>query len=213
MPDPTSRLRLRRRVSGPPVVFPLCGARDGPGGVSQPLHQRQLHAALLQTAAGQTHTAERPGDHRPRVTQEPRLDTVRSPPRRRCLTPCPVLFTSRGSLSCMICPQRERHHVGARSHVLRGAQRLRETLAARTQTQWPEHRSNRGEQKRVCEVRGPGRVPLCCSAQHICAYTLLASPGRLRLLTVCRFLFQTVRELEVYARYRGPVSGPAEGIY
>lgn len=68
------------RVSGPPLVFPLCGSCNGLGGVSQPLHQRQLHAAFLQAAAGQAHSAERPGEHRPRAAQEPRLDTVRTPP-------------------------------------------------------------------------------------------------------------------------------------
>lgn len=63
-------------LSGPPVIFPLCGSRDGPGSFSWSLHQRELHAALLQTAARKTNTAQRPGDHRPGVTQEPRLDIV-----------------------------------------------------------------------------------------------------------------------------------------
>lgn len=139
--DPVSRLCLCRRVSGPPILFPLCGSRNGLGGVSQPLHQRQLHAAFLQAAAGQTHPAERPGEHRPRVAQEPRLDIVRSP-HRRFLTLCGLLSLNRASLSFMLCPQRERHHVRARSHFLRGAQRLWEALAARAQTQWPQYSSN-----------------------------------------------------------------------
>lgn len=139
--DPVSRLRLCHRVSGPPIVFPLCGSRNGLGSVPQPLHQRQLHAAFLQAAAGQTHTAERPGEHRPRVTQEPRLDIVSSP-HRRFLTFFRLLSLSRVSLSFMPCPQGERHHVRARSHFLRGAQRLWEALAARAQTQWPEYSSN-----------------------------------------------------------------------
>lgn len=69
-------LRLCYCLSGPPVIFPLCGSRDGPGSFSWSLHQRELHAALLQTAARQTHPAQRPGDHRPGVAQEPRLDIV-----------------------------------------------------------------------------------------------------------------------------------------
>lgn len=73
-------------LSGPLVILPFCGPRDGPGSFSWSLHQRELHAALLQTAAGQTHPAQRPGDHRPRVAQEPRLDIVskRNPHNRSC---------------------------------------------------------------------------------------------------------------------------------
>lgn len=63
-------------LPGPPVIFPLRGSCDGPRSFSWSLHQRELHAALLQTAARQTHPAQRPGDHRPRVAQESRLDTV-----------------------------------------------------------------------------------------------------------------------------------------
>lgn len=104
-------LRLRYRLSGPPVIFPLCGPCDGPGSFSRSLHQRELHAALLQTAARQTHPAQRPGDHRPGVAQEPRLDIVSE---RTCtqvnlsyfllyIRHCPLLDMSRFSVSALTC--------------------------------------------------------------------------------------------------------------
>jgi len=65
------------QCAGAPVVLPLRGSHHGHGGVPRPLHRRRLHAALLQTAVGETHHAGRHGVRRPGPPQQPRLDPVR----------------------------------------------------------------------------------------------------------------------------------------
>lgn len=72
----SARLWVRRCVSGPLIILPLCREDHGPRCVSWALHKRRLHAALLQAAPGETHPAFWPGDCGPRASQEPGLDSV-----------------------------------------------------------------------------------------------------------------------------------------
>lgn len=64
-------------VKGAPFILPFCGSHHGHGGVPRSLHWRRLHAALLQTAAGQIDHSGRHGIRWPRPLQQPRLDPVR----------------------------------------------------------------------------------------------------------------------------------------
>lgn len=49
--------------------------------------------------------------------------------------------------------------------------------------------------------------------ERVCTKAHLVNFSQLLSVTICGFLYQALCELEVYARYRGPVSGSAEGIY
>lgn len=64
-------------VKGAPVILPFCGSHHGHGGVPWSLHWWRLHAALLQTAAGQIDHSGRHGICWPRPLQQPCLDPVR----------------------------------------------------------------------------------------------------------------------------------------